>query len=426
MLAMALPVRDPFSVYLLGHATMLRAERAGLSVHTVQKLEAGGSHPYRDTSQRLALALGLSPADLVAFQAAAQPAPRRRGDGASKSSPDARQDLPAALTSFIGREREIDEITQQLQRTARLVTLSGVGGCGKTRLVKEVDRRVADAYPDGVWLVELASLADAALVPQAVATTLGIREIPAQPLLTTLTTALKRHKVLLLLDNCEHLLDACAHLANALLMACPTLQILATSREALGLTGEVNRRVLSLPVPPLDPPPTIEHLGEYAAVQLFVERARAVQPAFAVTDRNVLTIAQVCNRLDGIPLVLELAAALVRGLSVEDLAGRLDQRFRLLTGGSRAALPRQQTWYQEDRLTGLCREHELMAQRAPASRSGGRVVLGGASACTTAWAIRPPAGRRASGSRRARGIDHQPARRECGFRDGRLPSVDPS
>src|SRR5439155_13218763 len=212
-----------------------------------------------------------------------------------------------------------------------------------TRLSVEVARQVSDDYRDGVWLVELASIADAALVPQAIASALGIRETPTQPLLTTLTTTLRSCRLLLLIDNCEHLLDACAQLANMLLQACPRLQILATSREALGLTGEVTRRVPSLPVPPLDPPPPAEQLSDYGAVQLFVERAVAVQPEFAVSDRNAAAIAQVCHRLDGIPLALELAAARMRGLSIENVAARLDQRFRLLTGGSRAALPRQQT-----------------------------------------------------------------------------------
>ena len=318
------------------------AERAGLSVHGVQKLESGGSHPYRDTVHRLLKALRLSPADVEAFQAAAAPAPRHRAGGAARPWTNVRKDLPAALTSFIGREHDTDELARLLPST-RLLTLTGVGGCGKTRLALEVARSVYARYPDGVWLVELAPIADPALVPQTVATALGIRETPAQPLLTTLTTALKPRRCLLLLDNCEHLLDACATLANTLLLACPGLHILTTSREALGLAGEVSCRVPSLRVPPLEPLPAAEALDAYAAVQLFVERTRAVQPGFAVTDRNAVAIAQICHRLDGIPLALELAAARVRGLSVDDLAARLDQRFRLLTGGSRAALPRQQT-----------------------------------------------------------------------------------
>jgi predicted ATPase/DNA-binding XRE family transcriptional regulator len=321
------------------------AEKAGLSVHGVQKLERGGTCPHRETVRRLVNALQLSPADGDEFRAAAQRAP------GIVSEPDEEtlhvrsklaQQLPAALTSFIGRGNEIDQI-KRLLSNVRLLTLTGVGGCGKTRLALEVGRSVADLYPDGVWLVELAPLTDAALVPQAVASALGVRETRTQPLLVTVANSLKHRQLLLLLDNCEHLLDGCALLANTLLQACPQLQILATSREALGLTGEVSRRVPSLPVPSLDPLPSLEQLCELASVQLFVDRAGAVHPNFKVTRRNATAIAQICNRLDGIPLALELAAARVRGLSVEDLAGRLDQRFMLLTGGSRAALPRQQT-----------------------------------------------------------------------------------
>ena len=200
-----------------------------------------------------------------------------------------------------------------------------------------------DHYPDGVWLVELAALADPALVPQTVAAVFNMREMPAQPIATALATALRGRSLLLVLDNCEHLLDACARLVDALLRACPELQVLATSREALGITGEMAWRVPSLPVPDPDELPPLAELEQNPAVRLFVERAAAVQPEFALIARNAAAVAQVCQRLDGIPLALELAAARIEALTVEQLAARLDQRFRLLTGGSRAALPRQQT-----------------------------------------------------------------------------------
>jgi predicted ATPase/transcriptional regulator with XRE-family HTH domain len=321
------------------------AERAGLSVNGIQKLERGSTHPYRDTAQRLLRALQLSPEEEAVFRTLAQPPGRQRREGNPDPAPgsaSARRDLPAALTSFIGRGREITEVGALLS-SARLITLTGVGGCGKTRLALEVARLESDGYPDGVWLVELAPLTDVALVPQAVASALGVREVPSQPLVATLAATLKSCRLLLVLDNCEHLLDACAHLADALLRACPRIQILATSREALGLTGEVSWRVPSLAVPPMNPLPPAERIGEYAAVQLFVERAHAAQSHFVVTPRNAAHLAQICHRLDGIPLALELAAVRVRGMSVEEVAARLDQRFRLLTGGSRAALPRQQT-----------------------------------------------------------------------------------
>jgi non-specific serine/threonine protein kinase len=214
---------------------------------------------------------------------------------------------------------------------------------GKTRLALELAADLLERFPQGVWLVELARLADPALVPQAVATVLGLQESAHQPLLATLVEVLRARRLLLVLDNCEHLIEACAELSEALLRACPHLQILASSREALGITGETSWRVPSLTLPQASPRATLEQVAQGEAVQLFVERARAAQPHVALTEQNAATVAQVCRRLDGIPLALELAAARVKGLSLEDLAARLDQRFRLLTGGSRTALPRQQT-----------------------------------------------------------------------------------
>lgn len=318
------------------------AERANLSVNGIQKLESGGSHPYRDTANRLVRALDLTREDVLAFQAAAQPTPRRRLHASFTEPGDASAELPTIASSFLGREHEKSDLAQLL-RTTRLLTLTGVGGCGKTRLALELARLTRDEYADGVRLVELAGVADPALVPHAVAATLGVREVPTQPLVTTLIAAIKARRMLLLLDNCEHLLDGCAQLVDALLRNCSELRILATSREPLGVDGEVSRRVPSLRVPPLDPRPTPEVIREYAASQLFLERGRAVAQEFVVTTDNARAIAQVCDRLDGIPLALELAAALLPGLSVDDVAARLDQRFVLLTGGSRAALPRQQT-----------------------------------------------------------------------------------
>jgi non-specific serine/threonine protein kinase len=321
------------------------AERAGLSVHGIQKLERGVTRPYRDTVQRLMRALQLSGEDEAVFRTLAQPTAHHRPGSTSASASDVSpvaSDLPVALTSFIGREADIAEVGALLS-SGRLITLTGVGGCGKTRLAFEVARVNSGDYPDGVWLVELASLTDVAQIPQAVASALSVREVPTQPLLATVIATLRPRRPLLLLDNCEHLLDACAYIADALLRACPRLKILATSREALGLTGEIGWRVPSLPVPPVNPAPAAGQLADYAAARLFVERAHAAHTSFAITSRNAETIAGICTRLDGIPLALELAAVLVRGMSVEDVAMRLDHRFRLLTGGSRAALPRQQT-----------------------------------------------------------------------------------
>ncbi len=255
--------------------------------------------------------------------------------------------LPRQLTSFVGRDREIEEV-KRLLSSARLLTLTGSGGCGKTRLALQVTAELLEEYADGVWLVELAPLSEPALVPQRVTSALGVREERGRPLLTALRDYLKPKELLLVLDNCEHLIIACAQLAEALLRICPNLRILATSRETLGTAGEIAWRVPSLSVP--DPRrlfprrlPPLQALSRYEGVRLFIERAVAALPNFAVTDQNAPALVQVCRQLDGIPLAIELAAARVKVLSVEQIADRLDDRFRLLTGGSRTALPRQQT-----------------------------------------------------------------------------------
>src|SRR5438105_3586082 len=229
----------------------LLATRAGLSAHGIRKLEHGTTRPYRATVQRLALALGLSPDDQVLFWASGQPTPRQRRlipRLSASPEPPYKHNLPTPLTSFIGREREQADVQVRLVE-ARLLTLTGVGGCGKTRLALEVCRAVVDDYENGVWLVKLAPLVDAALVPQTIAAVLEMRETPGQPIADALATALRGGSLLLVLDNCEHLLEPCAQLVDYLLHACPNLRVLATSREALGLTGEIAYRVPSLPVP---------------------------------------------------------------------------------------------------------------------------------------------------------------------------------
>lgn len=250
--------------------------------------------------------------------------------------------LPVQLTSFIGREREMAEVKRQLS-AARLVTLTGAGGCGKTRLALQVAADLAEEYPDGVWLVELAPLREPGLVPQAVASALGVREEPGRGLTETLADRLGPRELLLLLDNCEHLVGACAELADALLRACAKLKILDTSREPLGVAGEVTWRVPSLSLPDPGHLPPLEALTQYEGVRLFVDRATLGKPDFKVTGGNALQVARISHRLDGIPLAIELAAARVKVLTVEQIDERLDDRFRLLTGGVRTALPRHQT-----------------------------------------------------------------------------------
>ncbi len=255
--------------------------------------------------------------------------------------------LPVQLTSFIGREREMAEVKRLLAST-RLLTLTGMGGTGKTRVSLQVAADVLDTFSDGVWFVEFATIAEAALVVETVAAALDLRQEPEKPLQTTLTNFLKDRRLLLVLDNCEHVVAACARLAETLLRACPKLRILASSREPLGIAGET-----AWPLPPLSlpdhwreitaGPDALEKLTQYEAVRLFAERAVLARPAFQLTNDNVATVTQICFRLDGIALAIELAAARIRVLTLAQIAERLDDRFRLLTSGTRNAEPRQQT-----------------------------------------------------------------------------------
>jgi non-specific serine/threonine protein kinase len=339
------------------------AERAGLSEQALSALENGRRQsPYRHTVMLLAQALGLAAHETALLEAAVvrgrmpvavEPAAGRQAretapepeigadttPGAPASQP-ARTNLPLALTSFIGRTREQAEV-QALLGAARLVTLTGAGGAGKTRLAQALAGELVGEYPDGVWLVELAPLADSTLVSQAVSQVLGLREEPGRSLSESLVARLRERHLLLVLDNCEHLVAACATLAEALLRACPAVHILATSREGLGVAGERLYRVPSLAVPPLDRLSAPEGLGEYAAVALFVARAQERRADFTLSVQNARVVAQVCTRLDGMPLAIELAAARVGSLPVEAIAARLDDRFRLLSGGPRTAVPRQ-------------------------------------------------------------------------------------
>jgi non-specific serine/threonine protein kinase len=311
--------------------------------------------------------------------------------GAVADAPSSPHNLPLQLTSFVGREKEMAEIKRLFlgrddpvgrllflgrddpvgrlpadyppagfplmtgdvppeRLYSRLITLTGPGGTGKTRLALQAAADLLKSFPDGVWFVELAPLADPALIPQTVATVFGLKEEAGRPLLATLTHHLRDKKALLVVDNCEHLVQACAQFAEALLLACPKLYLLASSREMLGVPGERPFYVPSLSTPDVRTLPPVgapvglvSALTHYEAVRLFVERAVAVAPSFTLTQANAPAVAQVCQRLDGIPLAIELAAARLRMLPVEQIAARLDDSFRLLTGGSRTALPRHQT-----------------------------------------------------------------------------------
>ena len=250
--------------------------------------------------------------------------------------------LALQLTSFVGRKRELDEV-RTLLRNTRLLTLSGAGGIGKTRLSQQLAAEVMDDFPDGVWFVELAPLSDPRLVPQSVAIVLGVKEEAGRPVVEALIKYAKDRRLLIVLDNCEHLVQACAELVTQLLQSGPQLKILASSRESLRVSGEASYPVPALAVP--DPGTTVAlpAMTQYEAVLLFIDRAVAAQPSFQLTEQNASAVADICQRLDGIPLALELAAARVRTLSVETIASRLGDRFRLLAGGNRTAMPRQQT-----------------------------------------------------------------------------------
>jgi len=267
--------------------------------------------------------------------------PVTKGAGEANRASTRRHNLPYQLTSFIGREHEIAQL-RDLVTTNRLVTLTGAGGAGKTRLAIEVARLI-DAFPDGVWLVELAALSDPRLVPQAVAKALALTEQPARPVIETLSEYLGSKRLLLVLDNVEHLLEGCVQFVDLILRRSPHVAMLVTSRERLGMAGELTYRVPSLTVPGTNETLTPATVSRYEGVQLFVDRAKLVRPDFDLTAENAPSVASICARLDGMPLAIELAAPRLRSMSAEELGQRLDQRFALLAGGSRTALPRHRT-----------------------------------------------------------------------------------
>jgi predicted ATPase/class 3 adenylate cyclase len=264
--------------------------------------------------------------------------------------------LPIQLTSFVGREREVDEVAELLSKT-RLLTLTGAGGCGKTRLALHVAADVLDAYADGVWVADLAAVTDPDGVLRQVAAAVGVREEgtggvgsiggdaagQTTALNDRLINSLRSRRLLLVMDNCEHLVAACAQVADILLRACPELHVIVTTREPLGVAGEVAWRVPSLGTPDPKHVPEPDELARFEAVKLFCDRAEAARPGFVLTPEDGEAVALICHRLDGIPLAVELAAAKVHALTTKQIAERLGNRFRLLTGGSRTALARQQT-----------------------------------------------------------------------------------
>jgi predicted ATPase/class 3 adenylate cyclase len=295
--------------------------------------------------------------------------------------------LPVQTTSFVGREKELGDVKRSLKNT-RLLTLMGIGGTGKTRLALETGAQVINEFRDGVWLVELVLIAEPERVVQAVAAAVGAREEPERPLRATLVNFLRGKNILLLLDNCEHLLSAVSVLAAELLRSCPRLKILATSRHSLGIGGEAAffvppLQVLEVRAEDLGRPDLAQRLSQYEAVKLFIARAVAVRPDFVITNSNAPAVAEICSRLDGIPLAIELAAARVKLLSVDQIASRLDDRFRLLRGGNRDGLPHQQTlqalidWSHD-----LLSEQERIAFRRMGVFAGGRTLEAVEAVCS--------------------------------------------
>jgi predicted ATPase/DNA-binding SARP family transcriptional activator len=270
----------------------------------------------------------------VSGPALGEPTQQARGTGLTN--------LPAQLTNFIGREWEMSEV-KRLLATTRLLTLTGAGGCGKTRLAMVSSATLAPEYPDGITVVELAGTNESSLVAQSVASALGVRQDPGRPLLVSLSEYLHPRELVLVLDNCEHLVEGCAQLAKALLDACPKLRILVTSREPLHTPGETVWEVLPLSTPDPQHSPTVDSLVRYEAVRLFIDRAQLIKPGFLLTEQNGPWVTQICYRLDGLPLAIEMAAGWVRALSVEQISQLLDDRFRLLTNGSRVAMPHHRT-----------------------------------------------------------------------------------
>lgn len=315
------------------------ANQVGCAEVTLRRIEAGSLKPSKELVQMILEKLGIPEKEWpqwVSFARGRSEFPLLATSSSNKSPTN----LPASLTSFIGREKEQSDVIRLITRY-RLVTLTGAGGVGKTRLAIRVGKQVLGKYADGVWLVEFAPILDLLLVPRVTAIAIGLRDEPQRPAIDMLCDYLREKNMLIILDNCEHLLDACADLTNTLLKRCPGLKILVTSREALGIVGEDVYAVPSLALP--DPQQLLENFQGNESIRLFEERAQLARTSFSLTIENLPFVAKICSQLDGIPLAIELAAAWVKMFSTRQIAARLQKRFSFLTTGNRGAPPRHRT-----------------------------------------------------------------------------------
>lgn len=316
------------------------ANQAGCAEITLRRIEGGSLKPSKELAAILLEEVGVPKRELdrwIPFARGISSYPEKESVTSQKKEPT---NLPVALTSFIGREMEIADITTLIDKY-RLVTLVGAGGVGKTRLSLKVGENLAKDFADGVWLVELALLDNPDHLPQTLASVLNVPLSTSQLVFETLINFLGDKHLLLILDNCEHLLDGCARLADTLLRRCSHLKILATSRQSMGIMGEAIYLVPTLAIPAVDS--LLDALRASSSAQLFVERARLIDYNFSLTAGNAPFVAQICSRLDGIPLALELAAVRIDQFSLPEIAAQIGKSIHILTGGNRTALPRQQT-----------------------------------------------------------------------------------
>ena len=358
------------------------ADQAGCARITLRRIEADALKPSKELALILLEKLGIPEMERLQWIQFARGLSGFPEKSIHLSTSQPNTNLPTPLTSFIGREKEQAEIKNLIAKN-RLVTLTGAGGIGKTRLSIQVASREENDFPNGIWLVEFAPISDPALVPQVILTTLSLSEQTGRSPLRTLSDFLQAKRALLILDNCEHLITACAQICNDLLTQCPKLKILATSREPLNISGETIWQVTTLSIPERGKLSLTDLLLSFESIRLFVERATAVNSEFVLTEQNALAIAQICQHLDGIPLAIELAATRMRIMTTEEIAAHLEDRFDLLNQGSRTAAPHHQTLRAAiDWSYGLLIEEERVLFRRLSVFAGGWSLEAAKSICT--------------------------------------------